>query len=44
MTRGFNILNFRINGKASTGAPFSSTFEEVPGPIIGGESHADTVL
>jgi hypothetical protein len=39
-----DVLNLRINGKASTEAPFSLTFEEVPGPIIGGESHADIVL
>jgi hypothetical protein len=40
MTRVFNVLNLRTNGEASTEAHFFSTIEEVPGPIIGGESHA----
>jgi len=44
MSRGFNISNLRINGKQEgLRRLFYSTFE-VPGPIIGGESHADTVL
>jgi hypothetical protein len=40
----FTILNLKVDGKSSTEKSFFSTFEEVPGSVIDGESHACTVL